>query len=206
MGFLFYLPTPSHIGIVGLGGGSLPKYCYAHIPDAQILVAENDPEVIALREHFLIPKDSARFEVQCIDGADFVINHPQSFDVLLINGFDHYGQPPQLCTEDFYQNCFNSLKEDGVLAINLLEFNFNNAHLIDRISRVFQNHIVIVDALDSTNIIVFGLKGAPRSLEQKDLQQRLKELKARHTVGLARTLQRIGNSPFPKILRDYVEE
>jgi len=34
MGFLLYQPQPRAILIVGLGGGSLSKYCYQQLPDA----------------------------------------------------------------------------------------------------------------------------------------------------------------------------
>ncbi|MES2049341.1 MAG: hypothetical protein V4447_13155, partial [Pseudomonadota bacterium] len=52
MGFLLFNPAPKNIGMIGLGGGSLPKYCYAYLPTSSIAVAEISSEVIALREHF----------------------------------------------------------------------------------------------------------------------------------------------------------
>jgi hypothetical protein len=35
--------------LIGLGGGSLVKYCYRNLPGTRIVVIEIDPEVIALR-------------------------------------------------------------------------------------------------------------------------------------------------------------
>ena len=61
MGFLLFQPRPAHVMLLGLGGGSLAKYCYRHLPKARISVVEIDPHVIALREHFMIPKDDVRF-------------------------------------------------------------------------------------------------------------------------------------------------
>lgn len=63
MVFLAFNSAPRHIGMIGLGGGSLQKYCYRNLPEARITVAEIDPEVIALRDDFCIPKDGPRFQI-----------------------------------------------------------------------------------------------------------------------------------------------
>ena len=62
MSFLVFNKQPRHVGMIGLGGGSMPKYCYRHLPDTTISVAEINPEVIALRDRFLVPKDDHRFQ------------------------------------------------------------------------------------------------------------------------------------------------
>jgi spermidine synthase len=51
--------------MIGLGGGSLVKYCHHHLPGARVSVAEISPEVIALRDRFRIPPDDERLEVDC---------------------------------------------------------------------------------------------------------------------------------------------
>jgi spermidine synthase len=50
MCFALFAPRPRHILMVGLGGGSLAKFCYRHFPDARITVLEISAEVIALRD------------------------------------------------------------------------------------------------------------------------------------------------------------
>src|SRR5688572_16994086 len=57
MAFLLFNPDPRHIVMLGLGGGSLAKFCYRHLPQSQITVVEIDAEVIAMRDEFLIPRD-----------------------------------------------------------------------------------------------------------------------------------------------------
>src|SRR6185312_9910618 len=102
MGFLLLQPAPRRIGMIGLGGGSLAKFCYRHLPDAVIEAAEINPQVIALRDRFQIPRDDERLQVHCIDGADFVRKAPVAFDALMVDGFDKDGQPAQLCSRRFY--------------------------------------------------------------------------------------------------------
>src|SRR3546814_9997105 len=48
MGFLLFNPSPQTIEMIGLGGGSLAKYCYKYLPDVSITAVEIDPEVIAV--------------------------------------------------------------------------------------------------------------------------------------------------------------
>jgi spermidine synthase len=191
MGFLLFNPTPTNIGMIGLGGGSLPKYCYAYLPTSQIEVAEISAEVIALREHFFIPKDNSRFKVICIDGADFVRAKPHQFDVLIIDGFGESGQPEQLSTHDFYNDCFHSLTADGVMVANFLTYDLNNAIVIERIFDIFEGEVVIVNAQDSFNKIVFAFKGCMKDVANDVLLSRLKSLAPQHPVKLAKTTQSI---------------
>ncbi len=157
MDFRLFNNAPRHIGMVGLGGGSLQKYCYRHFPHAAISVAEISPEVIALRDRFSIPHDDQRFQVHCEDGADFVERLPAQFDVLLVDGFDNKGQPPQLCSQQFYDDCYRSLTPQGILVVNMYE---GESVLIPRIRSSFGDEVVVADwAEGSNNTIVFAGKG-----------------------------------------------
>ena len=69
MAFLLFNPHPEHIVMIGLGGGSLAKFCYRNLPRSRITVVEIDEDVIALRDEFCIPKDDGRFRVVHDDGA-----------------------------------------------------------------------------------------------------------------------------------------
>jgi hypothetical protein len=52
MCFVLFVPRPRHIVMVGLGGGSLAKFCHRHFPGARITVIELRADVIALRDAF----------------------------------------------------------------------------------------------------------------------------------------------------------
>ncbi len=70
MGFVLFNLAPSRIAMVGLGGGSLAKFCHRHLPDSDIVVVEINAQVLALRETFQVPSDDARFRVLLGDGAE----------------------------------------------------------------------------------------------------------------------------------------
>lgn len=166
MNFRDFQPNPRHIGMVGLGGGSLPKHCFRLLPRSRITVAEISPEVIGLRHTFLIPPDSRRFRVVCENGADFVRRYPASFDVLLIDGFDREGQPPELCSLEFYVHCREALTPDGVLVVNICDS--GRSMLIPRLRRAFHRQVLVAEGESSDNTIVFaGHLTPPRSHRPK---------------------------------------
>jgi spermidine synthase len=174
MGFLLFHPSPEHIGVIGLGGGSIPKYCYRQLPQTNVSVAEISSEVIALRDEFQIPRDDERFTIYCDDGADFVRHRPAMFDVLIVDGFDSSGQPPQLCSEAFYDDCYNSLTPEGILVVNVYEG--RESILISRVSRSFQNRVITVGGEDSDNAIVFAAKGTVMGLSNEEFAEHVQEI------------------------------
>jgi spermidine synthase len=196
MGFLLFKPRPAKIVVVGLGGGSIPKYCYAKIPQASVLAVEIDPDVVALRDLFCVPPDDERFRVLCEDGAAFVRNAPNSVDVLLVDGFDMNGQSAQLCTEAFYDDCCRSLVHDGILVVNLAAEDSDARRSVARIRHRFENSVV-VDSPDYSNRVVFASRGTQLDPPYPKLCERLKELEQIHPVGLRDTLQRIRYEQYP---------
>jgi spermidine synthase len=189
MGFLLFQPKPAKIAMIGLGGGSLPKYCYAKLPDAAIAVAEINAQVISWRDEFRVPKDDGRFRVVCQDGADFVRGPGRPFDVLLVDGYGPAGPAPQLCTQRFYDACYQRLTPGGVMAVNLA-FSQSTSHeaSILRIRRSFADEVVVVDSEDPGNRIAFACKGA-MSVARPEAKCRPKELELRYAVNLPRTLR-----------------
>ncbi|MDP3651647.1 MAG: transferase [Rhodoferax sp.] len=156
MGFLLLNRHPRHIVMVGLGGGSLAKYCYQHLPQTRFTAVEINPHVIALRKEFLIPEDCARFAVVQADGADFVREAQGSIDVLLVDGYDHQGQPPQLCSLAFYTACRQALAAQGVLAVNLDDTHPLYELFVARLGQVFEGNIAEVAVNTYGNVIVFA--------------------------------------------------
>ena len=194
MGFLLLQPDPRRIAMIGLGGGSLLKYCRRHLPDAEFTAVEISPEVIALRRQFGIPDDDARLRVVCADGADFVRRAADSgdgFDVLLVDGFDRDGQARQLCSAAFYDACRGALRTGGVLVVNLCADDTGYGSYVARICDSFFGKAVVVEADDGDNKIVFAHKSADFPPTLDTLSAHLRTLEAAHPVDLDRTAQKI---------------
>lgn len=159
MGFLLFDGAPKCIGMIGLGGGSLAKFCHRQLPGARLTVVEINPHVIALRDSFGVPPDGPRFEVICADGARFVRDTAQRFDVLLVDGFDADGLPSRLCSQTFYDNCLDVLAPGGLLVANLHADHAAYPQQVERIRRSFDGALFAADPGDGSNSIIFASKG-----------------------------------------------
>jgi spermidine synthase len=182
MSFLLFEPSPKRIAMIGLGGGSLAKYCYRYLPGAEIAVVEINPDVIALRNEFAIPADDARFKVLLGDGAVFVKESNDLFDVLMVDGFDTTGLPDDLCSQQFYDDCFSSLADDGILVVNLWSNDGLHGALASRIETSFAGRIVMVNADDSPNKIVLAFKNSGLTLSPVRIKQHVNALAQSHPL------------------------
>jgi spermidine synthase len=163
MGFLLFNSAPRRIVMIGLGGGSLAKFCHRYLPDSHIVVVEIDPGVIALRDQFLVPPDSGRFAVVQADGARYVHEGAESAlepaDVLLVDGYDGQGLPAELCSQAFYDDCHRLLAEDGLLVVNLHLEGVQYQDCLQRLLNCFGSGLLEVIDDDMTNSVVLACKG-----------------------------------------------
>lgn len=158
MSFLLLEPSPKHITMIGLGGGSLAKYCYRYLPQTDMTVVEINPDVIALRNAFAIPPDDARFRVLLGDGAAYVSAPDTALQVLLVDGFDADGQTIQLSSQGFYNNCFAALADGGMMVANLWGSNPGCQEYVEKIKKSFANRVLVVNVDGSSNKIAIALK------------------------------------------------
>ena len=184
MGFLLLHPTPRDILIVGLGGGSLPKYCYRNLPNCRITTVEINEEVIALRDEFAIPRDDERFRIVHADGAKYLTGRWNSADVIMLDGYDAEGIPPALASQRFFDQCALALRENGVLVANLCESDAQLGAYISRLRTAFDNRVMKARAEYDHNKIVFALK-RDRMPQKKTLQDRAADLDAKHCINFS---------------------
>jgi spermidine synthase len=181
MAFRLFHKEPERLAMIGLGGGSMTKWCYRELPRTDITVIENNEEVISLRDDFHIPADDERFRVIFGDGADYVAGTFDSPEVLLVDGFDIYGQPPQLCSQEFYDDCYRALAPDGLLVVNLCGPGDQQA--IDRVRRRFDDRVLIIlPREDGENKVVFALKGERHWMEDVPTAEFAYRLRAEHPL------------------------
>ena len=162
MGFLLFRPAPARILMLGLGGGSLAKFCHRHLPAVDITVVEINPQVIALRERFHVPPDGPRFRVVEADGADFVRDCRARFDVLLADAYGPGGLPRRLATRRHYADCAALLAPDGLLVANLHLDSADYAPRVARLRRAFGEHTLVVEDPQEGHGIAFASRAPLR--------------------------------------------
>ncbi len=186
MAFELFSPAPAKIALIGLGGGSMAKWCYRHHPQAELTVVEINPHVIALRDRFRIPQDDHRFRILCEDGKKFIAETSWKFDVLLVDAFGIDHLPPELCSQRFYDDCYQALTGSGLMVVNLCEV--DNRTILTRIRRSFNSQVLL--SLDNDgNTVVFACKGEllwPKGESPGSLQMKLRKFEKKY--GLRRAM------------------
>ena len=183
MAYLLFSDKVTNVLAVGLGGGSVPKYIHHHLPQVTTRVIEINPQVIRIaRSHFALPEDDERLTVIEGDGVDYLLAHPNSAQVLMIDAFDSFGIPDAMCTQAFFDSCAEALTLDGMFAINLWGSDKNFDIYLQRIEQSFNQRVLILPTGRPGNVVVFGFKRTPVDLRITSLRERAKRLEQDHKI------------------------
>ena len=112
-------PEIKDILVIGAGdGGTVRELCkYSHI--RRIDLVEIDKMVVDLcREHLPLTASSLsdkRVNMFFEDGLKFVRSKSNEYDLIIVDSTDPFGPGEGLFTKEFYGNCYNALKSNGIL-------------------------------------------------------------------------------------------
>lgn len=185
MAFLLFQPLPREVLMIGLGGGSMARYIHQRMPGTRTTVVEINAKVLAAaRSMFHFPAEDARLKVEIADGADYVLDHAESADVLLVDGFDDGKQPAALCSQAFYDAAYAALRPDGVMAVNFMAEEKKLDVFLQRIENSFDERVICLKAADRVNLIAFAFKRQPQELAWAELKKRARQLNKIHDLPL----------------------
>jgi len=194
MAFLLFQPRPKRIVLIGLGGGSLIKFCYQRMPGTQLTAVELDPAVIAFRDTFLMPPDDERLQVLEADGAEFLENTTKGIDALLVDAFDKTGFAPSLANREFFDNAYAKLSGNGVLVINLAGEKETYAGLIGEAMHVFDDQVIVISVPDDGNHILYAFKERHFEPRWRWLHNYAKELRAKFGLDFPAFVEKLERS------------
>ena len=194
MAFLLFQPRPKRIVLIGLGGGSLIKFCYQRMPGTQLTAVELDPNVIAFRDTFLLPADDSRLQVLEADGAEFLETTEKGIDALLVDAFDKTGFAPSLANREFFDNAYAKLSGNGVLVINLAGEKETYAGLIGEAMHVFDDQVIVISVPDDGNHVLYAFKERHFEPRWRWLHNYAKELRAKFGLDFPAFVQKMERS------------
>lgn len=190
--FLLFAPHVRDVVIMGLGGGSIPKYIHHYHPQLTTRVVELNPQVISIaRSHFYLPDDDDRLTVIEGDGVQFIHDHPETTDVLMLDMFDGKGVPLNMYSQDFFDACRLALTQSGVLIINLWGSDKNFDVYLHRIEQIFSNRVLVIPTGRPGNIVVMAFKRVPMELRWEQVRQKAKEIDAEFNLDFMGLLDRL---------------
>ncbi len=117
---MFTHGNAKNILVIGGGDGGTVREILRHEGVEKVTMVEIDGEVInACKEH--LPQIAAAFDHPKLnlivdDGIAFLKNaEKNSYDLIIVDGSDPVGPAEGLFSIDFYTNCYNALKDGGIL-------------------------------------------------------------------------------------------
>ncbi|OYY95496.1 MAG: spermidine synthase [Hydrogenophilales bacterium 28-61-23] len=190
MAFLLFVPEPSHVLMVGLGGGSLAKFCHRHLRRTRLTVVEVNPDVIALRDEFSIPNDERLAIIQA-DAADFLPAAEGDSDVLLLDGFDIEGIAPTFLNRAFYQAARRRLRPAGILVANFAGPLGSWDEHFELLNDVFDGRVHLGTVSGGDNHIAFAFADAGYPLDWARLEDRAKSLACQFPLDFPALVKRL---------------
>jgi spermidine synthase len=185
---MFTHGSAKNILVIGGGDGGTVREILRHEGVEKVTMVEIDGEVIeACKQH--LPQIAAAFDHPNLnlivdDGIAFIKNAaPESYDLIIVDGSDPVGPAEGLFSVEFYTNCYNALKNGGILVAQGESPKFNEkafSELNLTLQKIFGKNNAPVSLFFVPTYptgmwsFQYGLKGAnhPKSISQfNEIQQ-----------------------------------
>lgn len=146
--------NPKHVLVVGGGDGGVIREVLRYQTVEKVVLAEIDKAVIIASKRFFPHIASgltdARVDIQIGNGADFVCQHKEKFDVILIDSTEPIGVGQKLFSSSFYRSVYHALKKDGLMVAqtespwvnqSLIRQTYHHLSHIFPITRLYLGHV-----------------------------------------------------------------
>lgn len=117
----YFKPKIGSVLVVGGGVYSLPKYYLKKDPDTKVDVVEIDKEMTSIAKQYFNLPDDPRLISYAQDGRTYLNRNEKKYDVIVMDSFKTYVVPFQLTTLETAKAVYNSLSDDGVILINMIQ-------------------------------------------------------------------------------------
>ena len=150
---------------LGLGAGSLTKFCALEMGVRSTAIELNPQVLHACRGWFHLPMDNPRMKVVLADAAQEIRQKRWQgvVDALHVDLYDHEAAAPVLDSPDFYADCRRTLTDDGCMTVNLFGRSSSFDRSVERIASAFgRDAIWAFKATRQGNTVVLAQRTATR--------------------------------------------
>jgi spermidine synthase len=176
---------PKRILQIGLGAGSLTRFISRYLPDAEQVVVEQSAAVVAAaRQGFPLPVEDARLRVVVAEGAEWMANGTDAFDLILVDGFDANGQTGGLERVRFYQDARQRLSDGGLFVCNFLSRSPKFLQSCLALDSAFDGRTRLLPQTPGGNVIALAAVNKTVSLDEATLRERVRVLHSRTGLDL----------------------
>jgi spermidine synthase len=121
--------APERVLVIGGGDGGTLRECLKHSPVKSATLVDIDPEVSEVSRQFFprlaVSFADRRSALKPGDGAAFLRETREKFDVILVDAPDPVGPARTLTTPEFYRSAHAALNEGGVFAMQTESLHFH---------------------------------------------------------------------------------
>ena len=193
MAFLLFHASPRRLLLVGLGGGSLVRFCRRQLPRSVMTAVEIDPVIIAMGSQFdLLPDE--RLAIVQADAADYLPRAEADTDVLLLDAFDREGISGSLARPAFFDAALRRLKPQGILVTNLAGARDTWEPLLALIENAFAGRVITLRVGDGENHVAFAFRDPAFAPHWTLLEKEAKGLQRRHGLDFPEFLRKLKRS------------
>jgi len=210
---LALVEEPQRILVVGLGGGTLPRFIHEHYPRTTIDAVDIDPDVVEVSRRFFGFREDATLRAHVADGRRFIAEARVRYDVVFLDAFGSESIPYHLATQEFLEAVRRALGPKGIVVGNIWSRASNPLH--DSMVRTYQevfDELYLLDVEGAGNEILIALP-RPARLTRDGFAEKARTLSRKRDFGfdMGRPVtygfeQVVEKSPDGRVLRDKKAE
>ena len=174
-------PKSQSIGLLGLGAGSLTRFCLKHYNNPVTVVEWNPQVTAACHLYFKLPSPS-RLSIDHMDSEQWVAETEQAgqLAVLMVDLYDAQARGPVRDSVHFYSHCRRVLADVGVLTVNLFGAHESFERNIKNLSKAFDGRLLSLPQIDAGNQVVIAFTGPKLEVSVADLLARAELVESRY--------------------------
>lgn len=167
----FFHPDIKRALLIGGAGYSIPKDFLKHNLIGNIDVVEIDPKMTEIaKEYFNLP-DDPRLNIYHEDGRTYLNKNQKKYDVVMIDAFKAFNAPFHLTTLETVEKISNSLNDNGLVIINILQsikgdsgkfFRAEYATFKEVFPQLYVFRALSLDPYEEQNLILVATKSSDR--------------------------------------------
>ncbi len=192
----FLNAAPADVLYVGLGVGAMPRYLSKHYPQANIDVAEIDPDVLPVAQKYFYFSETEKMKVHTDDGRLFIKRTRKRYDMIVLDAYQNDSIPFHLTTIEFLKEVKSRLKDNGIVVANIVSSYRNKFFdsMVMTYRKVF-SRVYVFKGKKSINYIFVATTGA-RSIGKEQIESAARKLQAskRFDIDLPDTAARLESS------------
>ncbi len=196
MSVLLFIPAPTRILLLGIGGGSLIHYLRYHMPRAEIDALDIDSELVEkMLELSVLPPPGNGLCYIYDDAAAYLRRCSRRYDLVLVDIFSGAQSPRWLQQKETCEALYRLLGENGALAYNLLidsETDFNRFYRNLRLA--CGGKTLCMPVQDYANTIAFGFRASPPRRDMGAYLEHASRLSAEYDIDFVKILSVIYNT------------